>query len=105
MPTKFIIVAKTLCIELEKDHKTIIKIIVSGSSFVIISARMIFGGDVLGDPHELRQRKPQGEPLLQLKASSTIKGALHPPLRGSVPLMEPSVPLMGASVPLNTGLF
>ena len=40
----FVIITKTLCIQLkklEKDHKKITKIIVSGNYFVIISARMV----------------------------------------------------------------
>ena len=36
----FVIITKTLCIQLEKDHKKITQPIVSGNSFVIISARL-----------------------------------------------------------------
>ena len=35
---------KVLCIELEKEHKKIANIIVSGNYFVIISARMVYSG-------------------------------------------------------------
>ena len=45
----FEIIKKTLCIQLEKkldkDHKNITKIIVSGNYFVIISARMVREGN------------------------------------------------------------